>query len=84
MQAHGQIVLLAIVAAILKNKESLPLLVGDASISAANKEVEKADAQHHKERIYTITMMMKFELKLPSTVRDYSRVEFSLVRLINS
>ena len=57
MQACGQITLLAIVAAVmsivrwLKNKESSPFLpVGDASTSAANKEVEKADAQHHKKR----------------------------------
>ena len=35
----------------LKNKESSPLLpVGDASTSAANKEVEKADAQHRIKR----------------------------------
>ena len=57
MQAHGQSVLLAIVAAVmssvrwLKNKESSPLLLlGDASTSAANKEVEKAYAQHCKKR----------------------------------
>ena len=54
MQACGQSVFLAIVAAVmssvcwLTNKESSPLLpVGDASTSAANKEVEKADAQQH-------------------------------------
>jgi len=57
MQACGQSVFLAIVAAVmssvcwLKNKESSPLLpVGDASTSAANKEVENADAQHRKKR----------------------------------
>ena len=57
MQAHGQSVLLAIVAAVvssvhwLANKESLPLLpVGDASTSAANKEVEKADAAPQEEK----------------------------------
>ena len=59
MQARDQIMLLAIVAAVmsivcwLKNKESSPLLpVGDASISAANKEVEQVlgDAQHRKKR----------------------------------
>ena len=57
MQACGQSVFLAIVAAVmssvcwLTNKESSPLLpVGDASTSAANKEVEKADAQHRKKR----------------------------------
>ena len=58
MQARGQIALLVIVAAVMSivrwlttNKESSPLLpVGDASTSAANKEVEKADAQHRKKR----------------------------------
>ena len=55
-EVKGQIPLLAIVAAImsivcwLKNKESSLLPVGDASISAANKEIEMADAQHHKKR----------------------------------
>ena len=54
MQARGQIALLAIVMSIvrwLKNKESSPLLpVGDAPASAANKEVEKADAAPQEER----------------------------------
>ena len=57
MQAHGQSVLLAIVPAVmssvrwLTNKESSPLLpVGDASTSAANKEVEKAYAQQHRKK----------------------------------
>ena len=57
MQACSQIALLAIGAAVmsivrwLKNKESSPLLsVGDASTSAANKEVAKVDAQHRKKR----------------------------------
>ena len=57
MQARGQIALLAIVATVmsivcrLKNKESSPLLLlGDASTSAANKEVEKADAAPQEER----------------------------------
>ena len=55
-EVKGQIPLLAILAAImsivrwLKNKESSLLPVGDASISAANKEIEMADAQHHKKR----------------------------------
>ena len=56
MQARGQIVLLAIVVAVmsiscwLRNKESSPLLpVGDAPTSAANKEV-LGDAEHHKKR----------------------------------
>ena len=57
MQARGQIALLAIVATVmsivcrLKNKESSPLLpLGDASTSAANKEVEKAAAAPQEER----------------------------------
>ena len=57
MQACGQSVFLAIVAAVmssvcwLTNKESSPLLpVGDASTSAANNEVEKADAQQHRKK----------------------------------
>ena len=54
MQAHGQITIVAAVMSIvhwLKYKESSPLLpVGDAFTSAANKEVAKVDAQHHKKR----------------------------------
>ena len=58
MQACGQIALLAIVAMACLSFvgwriESPPLLpVGDASTSAANKEVEKADAQHRKRGTY--------------------------------
>ena len=54
MQARGQITIVAAVMSIvrwLKHKESSPLLsVGDASTSAANMEVAKVDAQHHKKR----------------------------------
>ena len=47
----------------LKNESSPLLPVGDAPTSGANKEVEKADAQHRKKRGTYHHYMMKFELK---------------------
>ena len=50
------------------NKESLPPLpVGDVSPSSANKEVERQMHSTVRREEPTITMMMKFKLKLPST-----------------